>query len=89
MDGKPGTGRRIIRLLPACPWSEGSVRNVGLRGGWLLAFGWCQGQVIGTIELDAIATADERAEAIRKLLVVYPNGKQVEISGRGRHRIKS
>ena len=87
MDGKPGIGRRIIRLLPACPWSEGSVRGVGLRGGWTLAFGWCQGQVMGTVELDAIATADERAEAVRKLVVVYPNGKQVEVSGRARHRI--
>ncbi|KAJ5481784.1 Alpha-L-fucosidase [Penicillium sp. IBT 31633x] len=69
----------VIRLLPACPkdWT-GSIRGVRARGGFELQFEWEEGRVVGVVTISS--ECEERA-------IVYFNELQIEITGRGEHRI--
>ncbi|RHZ57378.1 hypothetical protein CDV55_104755 [Aspergillus turcosus] len=73
----------IIRLLPAYPraWSSGSLRGVCARGGFKLDFSWENGQIKDSVTV--------YSEFGRKTVLCFPNnGPQVEIKGRGFHRIQ-
>ncbi|KAJ6143324.1 Alpha-L-fucosidase [Penicillium samsonianum] len=69
----------VIRVLPACPkdWT-GSIRGVRARGGFELQFNFENGRVVG-----GVTVISERGETV----VVYVNELQVEITGRGEHKI--
>ncbi|KAH7162188.1 alpha-L-fucosidase [Dactylonectria estremocensis] len=49
-----------ISLLPACPveWSSGQLKDVGVKGGWLVSFAWEEGRIQSP-------TMKPRAEALR------------------------
>lgn len=89
-------GRRVVRLLPACPWSTGEVRDVGIRGGWAISFQWVDDKVVGKAKVCAVSggslqDGDEelqmtQKESQRPLLLVFPGVEeeisQVEIRGK-------
>lgn len=71
-----GRGRRVIRLLPACPWVEGRVRGLRCRGGWEVSFSWTD-RVVGELEVVGVADGgDEGVEASRTVVVVLPDGRE-------------
>ncbi|KAF1353985.1 Six-hairpin glycosidase-like protein, partial [Delphinella strobiligena] len=91
-------GRRIVRLLPACPWNEGEVKNVGVRGGWDISFRWKEGRIAGKAKIKAVPRGFEEdtneewrlpsGEKKRVLVIVFPDhdgnkGPEVEVRIRG------
>ncbi|GAA1614747.1 glycosyl hydrolase family 95 catalytic domain-containing protein [Actinoplanes couchii] len=63
-------GSRRVRLLPACPWPDGSVRGLRARGGLTVDFTWQDGRV---------TAASLTASAPVRVHLLLPGGESLDL----------
>lgn len=81
-------GRRVLRLLPACPWEKGAVERLGCRGGWKISFRWEKGSVQRELKVEPVQVEKDTIEGSRNMVVVFPGGAEVELRGRMVHAVQ-